>query len=102
MPAIRPEDISNLIRLTYELRALMARLIPEDGTVDAGLAAVVDEDAPNEEGIGALGSEHNLFPWSDELFPRPSIGVSVTGVVALVELNAIEVAVFHRSILLVV
>jgi len=67
MPAIRPEAISNLIRLAYEARAAAARFVPEDRAVDPVLSTVIDENAPDEEGIGMLGSEHNLFAGTNEL-----------------------------------
>jgi hypothetical protein len=80
MPAIRPEAISNLIRLAYEARAAMARFVPEDRAVDPVLAAVIDEDSPDEEGISSFGSEHNLFSGPDELVfgSLAPIGISIS------------------------
>lgn len=74
----------------------MARLVAEDGAVDAVLPAVVDEDSPHEESVSTLGSENDLLAWSDELVPVPgaSVGVAVSRVMALVQLDAVEVAVF--------
>jgi hypothetical protein len=80
MPAIRPEAISNLIRLSYERRTAPARLVAEDGAVDPVLSAVVDEDAPDEEGIGVLGSQHDLFARTNELVfgSLSAVGVSIS------------------------
>lgn len=98
MPATRPEAISNRIRLAYESRALVARLVAEDCAVDSVLAAVVDEDSPDEEGVSSLGSEHDLFAWTDELavVPLPPVRVSIGGIVPFIELDAIKVAVLCK------
>lgn len=95
MPAIRPERISNCVRLAYEIRAAVLRLIAEDRAIDAVLSAIVDEDTPDEERISALGSEHDLFTGADELVAVAGspIGVSIARVVALVESDAIDVSV---------
>ena len=44
-----------------------------------GLAAVVDEPAPDKEGVCALGSEHDFLTRADELpaVASSSIGVSI-------------------------
>jgi hypothetical protein len=98
MPAMRPEDISNLIRLAYEVRAAVLRFIAEDRAVNTLLAGVVAEVSPDEEGISALGSEHDLFAGADELIAVAGspIGVSIARVVALVESDAIEVSVLRE------
>jgi hypothetical protein len=95
MPAIRPEDISNRIRLTYEFRAAMRAFIPEDSTVDSVLAAVIDEVSPHKHGIGAISSQHDLFAWADKLLSLSAISVLVCGVVAFIHLKAIKVSVFR-------
>lgn len=55
MPAIRPEAISNRIRLTYKVRAATCFLVAEGGAVDAVLPltgsdvdAVIFELPPDE------------------------------------------------------
>jgi hypothetical protein len=78
MPAIRPEDISNLIRLTYEARAAAARLVPEDRAVDTVLPAIVFEYSPDEEGISCSGSEHDFLPGPDKLVFVTSSSVCVS------------------------
>lgn len=96
MPAIRPEDISNLIRLAYKTRALMARLIAEYRAVDTLLATVVMEVSPDEEGISSFGSQHDLFPRSDELESLASICILSCGVMAFIKLEAIEIAFLRQ------
>lgn len=98
MPAIRPEAISNRVRLSYEIRAAIARLVAEDRAVDSVLPAIVDEDSPHEHGIGALSSQHNLLAWTDELIivAGSAVGVSVSRVVAFIEFGAVNVAVLGQ------
>lgn len=95
MPATRPEDISNLIRLLNEARGSVGAFVAEDGAVDAFLPAVVDEVSPNEEGIGWLGAQDNLLSGADELLALSAVGVSVAAVVALIEGEAVKVAVLR-------
>lgn len=95
MPAIRPERISNRVRLAYKIRALVFRLVAEDRAVDSVLTAVIDEDPPHEHGVSVLSSQHNLFAWADELIvvSLPPVLVDVSGVVPLVEFRAVKIAV---------
>lgn len=96
MPAIRPEAISNCVRLAYKSRALVLRLVTEDGAVDALLPTVVDELAPNEHGIASLGSQYNFFARADELIvvSLTAVCVSISRVVAFIEFCAIKITVF--------
>ena len=96
MPAIRPEAVSNAIRLAYEFRALMWAFVSEHGAVDTLLAAVVDELSPGEHGIRLLCSQDNLFSWANELRAPSPIGVAVATVVALVEFETVTVAVLGQ------
>jgi hypothetical protein len=73
MPAIRPEDISNRIRLAYKVRAAVRRLVAEHGTVDSFLPfsgsevdAVVNEVPPDPNSVGVSGSEDPLLAGADE------------------------------------
>jgi hypothetical protein len=93
MPAIRPEAISNRVRLSYEIRAAIRSFIAEDGTVNALLSAVVDELSPDKHGVGALGSKHDLFSWPNELSALSSVGVSVGAVMSFVQFKAITISV---------
>jgi hypothetical protein len=91
MPAIRPEDISNAIRLPNEVTGPMRGLVAEYGAIDSGLAAIVDKLSPDEDGICALGSKDNLFTWTDEL-PQLS-GFSIGRIMPLEQFEAVKVAV---------
>ncbi len=77
MPATRPDAISNRIRLPNEVAGSVWAFVSEDRAVDPGLAAVIDEAAPDEHGIGALGAQDKLFPGTDEQPPPAAIGISV-------------------------
>ncbi|KVM72587.1 hypothetical protein WJ61_01105 [Burkholderia ubonensis] len=77
MPAIRPEAISNRVRLANEVRAAMRRLVAEDCAVDAVLAAVIDEFPPDETGVAVLGSQHDFFTGPDEQLSIASVFVSI-------------------------
>lgn len=96
MPAIRPEAISNLVRLSNEARALVVRFVPEDGAVDAVLSAVVDEHSPHKHSIPGKGPQHDLLTGSDEELAHAAIGVSVGAVVAFIEFEAVAVAIFGQ------
>jgi hypothetical protein len=73
MPQIRPQDISNCVRLANEFRTEIRRLVPKDGAVDAGLPftgslvnAVVKEAPPDEHGVSAFCSQDDLLTGSDK------------------------------------
>lgn len=71
----------------------MSALVSENGAVDSILPAVVDEVAPHEQGVGVVGSQHDLFPGADELVSGSPISVSVAGVMPLIECETFLVAV---------
>ena len=82
MPQIRPEDISNRIRLANELGTAPCGLVPKDRAVDPDLAlsgplvsAVVDKLPPHEARIGRFSSKHDLFARADELRLPPTVRV---------------------------
>jgi hypothetical protein len=77
MPAIRPDAISNRIRLANEVAGSVTPLVSEHGAVDALLPTVVNEAAPNEHGIGAFGAQDKLFSWTDEQPPLATICIPV-------------------------
>lgn len=93
MPAIRPEAISNRIRLTYEFRALIWAFVPEHGTVDSLLAAVINELAPSEYGVCSLCSEQDLFSGSEHFLTLASVRISVAAIMPLIEFNAVKVSI---------
>lgn len=92
MPAIRPDAISNLIRLAYETRAEIARLVAERRAVDTLLAGVIVEVSPDPEGIGVLRAQDELLAGTDELPLPPAIGVPSAAVMPFVECEAGNVA----------
>lgn len=96
MPAINPEAISNLIRLSNEFAALVRPFVSEHCTVDPLLPAVVLELPPHKAGISGLGSQHNLVAWSDEQLSHSSVPVSVGRVVPLVEVKAVCISVLGQ------
>jgi len=77
MPLIRPEAISNRIRLSNEFGRLVLAFVSEDSTVDTLLTTVIDESSPDKDGIGSFGSEDEFFTWTDKENSLSSIGVSV-------------------------
>lgn len=96
MPQIRPEAISNRVRLAYEVRAAVRGLISEKGAVDAGLPAIVGESSPRKAGVSAVGSQHNFFAGAAKEFAHSAVCVSVGGVVPLIEFQAVNVAVLRQ------
>lgn len=100
MPAIRPDAISNCIRLANEVRAADFAFVAKDRAVDAGLSfpgslvnAVVNEVTPHEAGVGTLSSKDDFLSRPDEQFSFASIFVVVGRVVSLIEINAVSVAI---------
>jgi hypothetical protein len=100
MPAIRPEDISNRIRLAYKVRAALRRLVSEHGAIDSLLSfagslvdAIVNEVSPHPNSVGSLGSEDPLFAGADEQDALPTVSVLVGAVVPLVHIEAVKVAI---------
>lgn len=71
MPFTRPDEISNGISLSDKLAAFVEAFVDEDGAVNSGLSAVVDELSPNEHGITFEGSEDDVFAGTDELSDPP-------------------------------
>lgn len=96
MPAIRPEAISNLVRLSYEFAASVLAFVPEHRAIDSALSTVVDEPPPHEHGISVFGSQHNLFTRSDEQLAFAPVRVAVCAVMPLVEFKAITVSILRQ------
>lgn len=96
MPAIRPEAISNFIRLAYEVAAPVAAFVAEYGTVDSLLAAVVVEVSPHKARISFLCSQHHLFARPNKQLARAAILVPIGAVVPFVQLKAICIAVLRQ------
>jgi hypothetical protein len=103
MPAIRPERISNCIRLANEVRTKVAGLIAEGGTVDSFLSppgslvdAVINEFSPHKEGVSGFGAEDEFGSRADEQFSfSPKWALGVCAVVPLIEVQAIKVAILR-------
>ena len=93
MPAIRPEAVSNCIRLSNEVRTSPGGLVAESSAVDALLSAVVDELSPSEHGVGVFCSQNNLLSGADELSALAAIGVSVAAVMPLIEFEAVKISI---------
>ena len=96
MPAMRPEAISNRVRLAYEVRAAVRALVSEYGAVNSVLPAVVDKSAPDEAGVSGCSAEHNLFAWAAEQLARSPVRVSVRRVVPLIEFEAVKVSILRQ------
>jgi hypothetical protein len=103
MPAIRPEAISNRIRLTYEVRAASSSLVAERGTIDTLLRrarprveAGVSELPPDEEGIPGFGAENDLFAGAAEQSADTPISVAIGRVVLLIQGQARRIAVSRQ------
>jgi hypothetical protein len=91
MPAMRPDAISNRVRLAYEFTALVRSFIPERSTVDTLLPvpcplvdAVVTKYFPNKQGVPLCRSQANIIPGSDKLLGLAAIRVGAMRVVASV------------------
>ena len=93
MPAIRPEAISNRVRLSNEVRAAMRRLVAEDGAVDSRLPAVVDELSPYETGVSTLRAQDDLLAGSDEQLSLSAVCVSVSRVVTFIQFKTVLIAI---------
>ena len=100
MPAIRPEAISNRIRLTYEVGTAVSALVPERGTVDALLSfacalvnRVIEKLPPHEERIPCKRPKDNVFAWTDELRLPPPICIHPPRVVPFVKRETCPIAV---------
>lgn len=93
MPAIRPEAISNRIRLAYEFATKVWAFVSENGAVDSALAAVINEPSPSEQGICVDGSENDFFTGADENFSFSAIRILVAAVMPLIEFKAVNVSI---------
>ena len=96
MPAIRPEAISNLVRLSYEFAASVMAFVTEHRAIDSALSTVVDEPSPHEHGVSVVCSQHNLFTRSDEQLSFAPVRVAVCAVVPFIEFKAITVSVLRQ------
>lgn len=103
MPAIRPEAISNCIRLTYEFRAAVRGFVTEDSAVDPFLRlsrpfvdALVDEFAPDPSRITFLRSQDDLGPRPAKQLAPAAVTVLVRRVVALVEREDGDIAILRE------
>jgi len=103
MPAIRPDAISNCIRLANEVRAADFAFVAEDGAIDSVLAfsgslvnEVVDEVAPHEACVGALSSKDDFLSRPDEEFSLSPVPVVICRVVPLIKVDAVSVAILRQ------
>lgn len=96
MPAISPEAISNLVRLSYEFATLDGRFVAEHGAVDSLLPAVIEELSPDEHGIAGCGPQDNLFARPNEQFTLSAIRISVGAVVPLIKIKAITISILRQ------
>lgn len=93
MPAIRPEAVSNCVRLAYEFAAEMRAFVAEDSAVDTLLSTVIYEFSPRETCVTLLGPEDNLLPRANEEFPLLLALTVISRVVALIHVKAGSIAV---------
>ncbi len=96
MPAMRPQAISNRIRLSNEVAAPVLALVSEDGAVDSVLPAVINELSPYEHGVSAGCSKDDLLSRANEEFPLSPILVLIGRVVTFIEFKAVNVSVFCK------
>lgn len=73
----------------------MWRFVAEDGAVDSLLPAVVDKLAPDEHRVCDVSSQDDVLAGSDELTSPPTVTVSISGVVSLIEREARFVAILR-------
>jgi len=102
MPLIRPDAISDRIRLSDKFRTEMAALVAEGSAVDAhlslagsGVDAVIEEAAPDEEGVTVEGPQDKFLSWPDEQQSLSSVAVVADRVVAFVHREAVTVTVLR-------
>ena len=74
----------------------MRSFVSKHGAVDALLSAVVGELAPDEDGIGMLGSQDNLLAGSDKESADPAIAVVMRAVVPLVEPETVSISILRE------
>jgi hypothetical protein len=96
MPFTRPAEISDCVSLADKLGRAIRAFIPEGRTVDASLAAIVDELAPNKESVSVSGSENDVLAGSDELRDLPLPAPSLVGVVLPVECETGSITVLRQ------
>jgi hypothetical protein len=85
--------ISDCVSLSDKERREVPAFVAEDGTIDAGLATVIDEPAPGEQCVAFKGAQDDLFAWPDEQGAASPVFVAVGAVVALIEGKAGSVAI---------
>ena len=97
---MRPEAISNRIRLAYEVRAAVRRLVAEDGAVDAllGLAGSfvdtgINELSPDPPRVSVTGAKDDFASGAAEELSLPPIAVLMGGIVALIQGEDIAVPI---------
>ncbi len=103
MPAIRPEVISNRIRLTYELGALDVALVAEHGAVNPGLSlagsgvdAVINELPPHPTCQAVERPKHDMLAGAYELTTDAAVCVPTRRIMPLVEREACPVPVLRQ------
>ena len=94
MPLIRPAEISDCISLSDKFRRKVGALVSEDGTIDAFLATVVDEFAPDEQCVASPRPENDLFSGADKKNSFASIFVFITRIVSFIQLETGFVTIF--------
>ena len=85
MPFTRPAEISNGVSLSDKVGRSEAAFVSEYGTVDALLAAIVDELPPNKHGVSVSGSQNDVFSGSNKLTALSSVFVVITRIMPLIE-----------------
>jgi hypothetical protein len=93
MPAMRPEAVSNCVRLAYEFAAKVRAFVTEDSAVDALLSTVIYEFSPGETCVTLLGPEDYFLPRADEELPLLLTFTVIGRVVALIHSKAGLIAV---------
>lgn len=88
--------ISDCISLSDKLARPVPTFVSEDGAVDAGLSAVVDELSPNKHGVSVTGSEDDFFARTRKDFLPSAICIPTARVVPLVEFEAGGVAILSQ------
>lgn len=102
-PAIRPECVSNRIRLSNEFAALMLSLIAERGAIDSCLRlagslvnAAVDKLSPNKKSVPCSCAENDFLAGAAEQDSLATVAVSICGVVFFIKRQARLIAVFRQ------
>ena len=93
---MRPDDISNGIRLAYEVATPVSAFISEHGAVDSFLPAVIAESSPHKHCISLGCAQDDALARADKPVPDAPVLVLIGRVVSFIQFKAIKVTVLRK------